>query len=65
MATIEKNNAKILIEKKNIEMLVVTLKGVIPANFESMERLVASVQYLESVLAEKKDSENVEETNGG
>lgn len=51
--------------KENLEALIKTLKGVMPANFESMERLVASVQYLESVLAEKKDSENVEETNGG
>lgn len=51
--------------KENLDALIKTLKGVMPANFESMERLVACVQYLESVLAEMKDSENVEETNGG
>ena len=51
--------------KENLDALIKTLKGVIPANFDSMERLVSCVQYLESVLAGMKERENAEETNGG
>ena len=64
MATIEKNNAKILIEKKNIEMLVVTLKGILPANYQGMDRLVSCVQYLEALL-EAPDSKPKEEVKDG
>ena len=47
--------------KENIIVLIKTLKGVIPANYESMDRLVTCVQYLESLLAEaeKKPEEGV------
>lgn len=36
--------------KENLVALIKTLKGVIPANYESMERLVSCVQYLETLL---------------
>ena len=51
----------ISIEKKNIEMLAATLKGIVPANYPSMDRLVSCVQYLEGLLqaAEEKPSEEV------
>lgn len=50
--------------KENLVALIKTLKGVIPANYESMERLVSSVQYLESVLIEMEKDQKEEATDG-
>ena len=51
------------IDKKNIKGLIMTLKGVAPANYDSMDRLVSCVQFLEAVLesSEEKESEEVKE----
>lgn len=46
----------ITIDKQNIKGLIDTLKGIAPANYPSMDRLVACVQYLEALL-EKPDEE--------
>lgn len=54
----------IQIDKKNIKGLVNTLKGVMPANYESMDRLVASVSYLEALL-EKAEEEKEEGVSDG
>jgi len=43
------------IEEKNIKGLISTLKGIIPANYDSMDRLVACVQYLDALLTENKN----------
>ena len=47
--------------KENIVALIKTMKGIAPANYESMDRLVSCVQYLEAVLSEfdKKLEEEV------
>lgn len=48
---------EVKIEKKNIKGLIATLKGVMPANYESMDRLVACVSYLQDVLEPPKVEE--------
>lgn len=48
------------INKDNIKCLIATMKGIAPANYESMERLVASVDYLKTLL-EEPDEEKAEE----
>ena len=45
-------------------MLVVTLKGILPANYQGMDRLVSCVQYLEALL-EAPDSKPKEEVKDG
>ena len=51
----------VTIEEKNIKGLIVALKGIHPADYNSMDRLVACVSYLESMLeiAEKQKAEEV------
>lgn len=39
-----------MINEENLKALIFTLKGVVPANYQSMERLVTSIQYLEGLL---------------
>ena len=48
------------ISKDNIKGLINTLKGVMPANYESMDRLVASVSYLQAVLDAPEPKEGEE-----
>ena len=50
-----------MFNKENIVALIKTMKGIAPANYESMDRLVSCVQYLEAVLSEcdKKLEEEV------
>lgn len=50
----------IKINKGNIESLISTIKGIAPANYASMERLVTCVQFLEAVL-ENSEEEKTEE----
>lgn len=38
------------IEEKNVKALISFIKGVVPANYESMERLVRCVDFLQGVL---------------
>ena len=49
------------IEEKNIQGLIATLKGIAPANYESMDRIVACVQYLEAVLNAPEPKEGTED----
>lgn len=51
-------------DKENLKALIRTLKGIAPANYESMDRLVACVNYLESLL-EAPDPKPEEGTNDG
>lgn len=48
------------ISKDNIKGLINTLKGVMPANYESMDRLVTSVSYLQAVLDAPEPKEGEE-----
>lgn len=52
------------IDKKNIQGLVNTLKGIAPANYPSMDRLVTSVQFLEALLETPDDEPEVEVKDG-
>lgn len=53
----------ITIDIENIKKLIVTMKGIAPANYEAMDRIVSCVQYLEALLDEAmKPKEG--ETNG-
>ena len=45
------------IDEKNIKGLISALKGIIPANYDGMDRLVACVQYLDALLIENKKKE--------
>ena len=51
-------------DKKNIAVLINTLKGIMQANYESMDRLVASVNYLQALL-DAPDPEPKEEIEDG
>ena len=51
----------IQISKDNIKGLINTLKGVMPANYESMDRLVACVSYLQAVLETPETKEGDED----
>ena len=51
-------------DKENLKALILTLKGIAPANYQSMERLVSSVMYLETLL-EALDSKPKEEVKDG
>lgn len=53
----------ITIEENNIKALIGAMKGIAPANYESMARIVACVDYLSSLLdgAEKKAEEVTED----
>ena len=51
----------ITIDKENLKTLINTLKGVAPANYPSMDRLVASVNYLEALLATPEPKEETED----
>lgn len=54
----------VTIEEKNIKGLIDTLKGVMPANYEAMDRIVACVQYLECVLAEANKKQKEDAADG-
>lgn len=54
----------ITIDKGNIKALIGTLKGIAPANYPSMDRLVSCVQYLEALL-EASDEEKKGEVEDG
>ena len=45
------------IDTQNIKGLIGTLKGVAPANYESMARLVSCVEFLEATLEQPKPKE--------
>ena len=49
----------VTISKDNMKSLIATLKGIQPANYPSMDRLVASVQYLEALLEQPEKKEEV------
>ena len=49
------------ISKENIKGVITTLKGVAPANYESMDRIVSCVQFLEAVLAKAEKKEEVKD----
>ena len=51
----------ITIDEKNLKSLIATMKGIAPANYEAMDRIVACVNYLESLLA---NAEKQEEGSG-
>lgn len=53
------------IEKKNIKALISFLKGVVPANYESMDRLVKCVDYLQDVLVSPPPPEPADEEKEG
>ena len=53
-----------IMDKENLKALILTLKGIAPANYQSMERLVSSVMYLETLL-EALDSKPKEEVKDG
>lgn len=38
------------IEEKNVKALISFLKGIIPANYDSMDRLVKCVDFLQDTL---------------
>ena len=51
--------------KKDIQILISTMKSIIPANYESMAKLVACVSYLEELLTRPEEpAEKTEVENG-
>ena len=55
----------VTIEKKNIKGLITTIKGIIPANYDSMDKIVFCVQYLEAVLKNAEEKKPEEVTDDG
>lgn len=53
-----------MLDKANIQMLIKTLKGVMPANYESMDRLVACVSFLEATLLASESKKEEGTTDG-
>lgn len=45
----------IKIDKNNLQSLINTMKGIAPANYPSMDRLVSCVQYLEALLQQPEE----------
>ena len=53
-------------DKENLKILIRTMKGIIPANYESMARLVSCVSYLEDLLNRpEKPAEEKSEVKDG
>lgn len=53
------------IENGNLKSVISTLKGIAPANYPSMDRLVSCVQFLEAVLDEAEQKKKEEVTGDG
>ena len=51
----------IKIDKKIIKNVLDMLKGVAPANYDSMKRIVYSCDVLEAFLSQPEEEENAEE----
>ena len=47
----------ITIDENNLKGLIATMKGIAPANYEAMDRIVACVSYLEGLLEKAKKQE--------
>ena len=54
-------------DKANLEVLIKTMKGIAPANYDSMARLVSCVEYLSAILEklESTEEESKEEVGNG
>ena len=52
---------EITIDVENLKGIIIALKGILPANYDGMDRLVAVVNYLESMLATEKPQEVVDD----
>ena len=52
---------EITVTADNIKSVIVTLKGIAPANYDSMDRLVAVVNYLQALLVQSEEEKEVED----
>ena len=54
-----------MLTKENIKKLIDTLKGIHHADYNSMDRLVACVSYLEALLSMPEEKKTEEVTSDG